>query len=112
MPNLSSEQIQSYQQNGYLFPLCVLNDVEVLRFRREFDAYTRENQAKLDGMIPRERRKIYALTHLSLAWVHEIVSHPLILDAVEGLIGPNILVWEAARGDVFAPYRHCPRFQG
>lgn len=95
MPNLSSEQIQFYQQYGYLFPLRVLNDTEVLRFRREFDTYTRENQGKLIGMIPRERRKIYALTHLSLAWVHEIVSHPSILDAVEGLIGPNILVWEA-----------------
>jgi ectoine hydroxylase-related dioxygenase (phytanoyl-CoA dioxygenase family) len=32
---------------------------------------------------------------MSLPWVHRLVSHPRILDAVEGVIGPNILVWES-----------------
>ena len=68
----------------------------MLRFRREFDAYTRENQSKLNGMIPRERRKIYASDAICAALGVSDRFHPLILDAVEGVIGPNIMVWEAS----------------
>ena len=32
-------------------------------------------------------------THILLAWVHGLTRHPGILDAVEALIGPNILVY-------------------
>ena len=48
---------------------------------------------RLSKLIPRERRAVYGLTHLSLPWVYQIVSHPRVLDAVEGAIGPNLLVW-------------------
>jgi non-haem Fe2+, alpha-ketoglutarate-dependent halogenase len=32
-------------------------------------------------------------THHFLAWVHGIVSLPAVFDAVESVLGPNILVW-------------------
>jgi non-heme Fe2+,alpha-ketoglutarate-dependent halogenase len=31
--------------------------------------------------------------HLLLTWLDELVRHPGVLDAVEQVIGPNILVW-------------------
>ena len=55
--------------------------------------YTDQNKARLSKLIPRERRAVYGLTHLMLPWAYQIVSHPRVLDAVEGAIGPNILVW-------------------
>lgn len=107
MSELSPEQVQFYEKNGYLFPLPALSGAETSRMRQQFDAYTRANQDRLSDMIPRERRKVYALTHLALPWVYEIVSHRNILDAVENIIGPNILVWEATW---FVKFAHDPGY--
>ena len=42
------------------------------------------------GPIQKEwRHKV----HLLFTWANEIVRHPKILDAVEDLIGPNIICW-------------------
>jgi non-heme Fe2+,alpha-ketoglutarate-dependent halogenase len=90
---LSTEQRRSYEEHGYLCPLRVFSDSETQRFRRQFDDYTEENSERLSELIPRERRTVYGLTHLSLPWVYEIVSHPRVLDAVEGILGPNLMVW-------------------
>lgn len=90
---LSSEQHRFYNENGFLFPLKVFTEHETAEFRQQFDEYTAQNQERLRHLIPRERRAVYALTHLSLPWVYRIVSHPRVLDAVEGVLGPNLLVW-------------------
>jgi non-haem Fe2+, alpha-ketoglutarate-dependent halogenase len=90
---LSSEQRRFYEENGYLCPLRAFSDHETQIFRRQFDDYTQENRERLSKLIPRDRRAVYALTHLSLPWVYEIVSHPSVLDAVEGVLGPNLMVW-------------------
>src|SRR6202012_3922618 len=90
---LSAEKQEFYAENGYLYPIRVFTDAETADFRRQFDDYTRQNQELLGKMIPRERRAVYGLTHLMLPWVYKIASHPRVLDAVEGAIGPNILVW-------------------
>ena len=90
---LSLEQQRFYEENGYLCPLRVFSENETSEFRRHFDEYTAENQERLKQLIPRERRAVYGLTHLMLPWVYQMASHPRVLDAVEGAIGPNILIW-------------------
>jgi non-heme Fe2+,alpha-ketoglutarate-dependent halogenase len=90
---LNAEQRQFYQDNGYLFPIRVFSESETAGFRRQFDDYTEQNRDRLRQLIPRERRAVYGLTHLMLPWVYRMVSHPRVLDAVEGAIGPNLLVW-------------------
>jgi non-haem Fe2+, alpha-ketoglutarate-dependent halogenase len=92
---LRAQQAQFYENNGYLFPIRVFDNTETAKFRRHFDEYTGQNQERLKELIPRERREIYALTHLMLPWAYEMVSHPKVLDAVEGVIGPDILVWDS-----------------
>jgi non-heme Fe2+,alpha-ketoglutarate-dependent halogenase len=92
---LSAQQAQFYEKNGYLFPIRVFDNTETAKFRRHFDEYTGQNQERLKELIPRERREIYALTHLMLPWAYDMVSHPKVLDAVEGVIGPDILVWDS-----------------
>src|ERR1700761_8891808 len=90
---LSDKDQECYAENGYLYPIRVFSDAETAEFRRQFDGYTAQNKDLLGKMIPRERRAVYALTHLMLPWVYQIAAHPRVLDAVEGAIGPNILVW-------------------
>jgi non-heme Fe2+,alpha-ketoglutarate-dependent halogenase len=93
MSKLGEQQQQFYEKNGYLFPVPVFDDQETAEFRRQFDDYTEQNRERLRKLIPRERRAVYALTHLMLPWVYQMASHPRVLDAVEGAIGPDILVW-------------------
>lgn len=93
MSRLSEQQRQFYEENGYLFPLRVFDEKETGEFRRQFNDYTEQNRERLRKLIPRERRAVYALTHLMLPWVYQMASHPQVLDAVEGAIGPNILIW-------------------
>jgi non-heme Fe2+,alpha-ketoglutarate-dependent halogenase len=104
---LSAEQDQFYAEHGYLYPIRVFNHGETAEFRRQFDDYTAQNKELLSKMIPRERRAVYGLTHLMLSWVYRIASHPKVLDAVEGAIGPNILVWGS---DWFVKFAHDPAF--
>jgi hypothetical protein len=104
---LSVEKQDFYQENGYLFPIRVFSDAETADFRRQFDEYTEQNKDLLSKMIPRERRAVYGLTHLMLPWVYQMASHPRVLDAVEGAIGPNILVWGS---DWFVKFARDPAF--
>ncbi len=104
---LSAEKQQFYAENGYLYPIRVFSDTETAEFRRQFDDYTDQNKDLLGKMIPRERRAVYGLTHLMLPWVYQMASHPRVLDAVEGAIGPNILVWGS---DWFVKFAHDPAF--
>jgi len=92
---LTPQQTQFYEENGYLFPIRAFGEETAKELRWEFEHYTEQNQEKLKACLPRERRAIYAQTHLTLPWVYEIVSNSTVLDAVEGVIGPNILVWDS-----------------
>ena len=96
MTTLNTAQTQFYEENGYLSPIRVFSDEAVEQFRRRFDDYTKANRERLKALLPRERRQIYSQTHLFLPWVYEIVSNSGVLDAVEGLIGSNILVWDSS----------------
>jgi non-haem Fe2+, alpha-ketoglutarate-dependent halogenase len=104
---LSAEKQEFYAENGYLYPIPVFSDAETADFRRQFDDYTQQNEELLGKMIPRERRAVYGLTHLMLPWVYQMASHPRVLDAVEGAIGPNLLVWGS---DWFVKFARDPAF--
>ncbi len=103
MAILTDEQIRAYENNGYLSPIRVFSGQRAAQLRSRFEEYTAENQDKLKVLQPRERRQIFAQTHLFLPWVFEIVSNPDVLDAVEGIIGRNILVWDSGW---FAKFPH------
>src|SRR3984957_9137302 len=107
MSMLSEQERQFYEENGYLFPVHVFDDQETAEFRRQFDDYTEQNRDRLRKLIPRERRAVYALTHLMLPWVYQMASHPRVLDAVEGAIGPKLLVWGS---EWFVKFARDPAF--
>lgn len=85
-----------YEDNGYLSPIRVFSEYRTRQFFKCFDDYTKQNQDKLRGLLPRERRQIFSQTHLFLPWVYEIVSDSGLLDSVEEIIGPDILVWDSS----------------
>jgi ectoine hydroxylase-related dioxygenase (phytanoyl-CoA dioxygenase family) len=81
--SLSSSQVGDYERDGILFPVRVLTDDEVARFRREFAPLV----SGLEGRAQPIRQP-----HLSLPWASELATHPAVADAAESVLGPDVLV--------------------
>jgi ectoine hydroxylase-related dioxygenase (phytanoyl-CoA dioxygenase family) len=81
---LSTAQVRQYRDRGYVSPLRACGGDAALAYRARLEAGERAH-----GLPADQRRKL----HLYLAWADELVRHPRILDAVEDLIGPDILVY-------------------
>jgi non-haem Fe2+, alpha-ketoglutarate-dependent halogenase len=93
--HLSDQQRAQFERDGYLCPIRVLDDGEVARFLISYLEYSADNQSRLDELPANQKYKVLSETHFVLPWVYEIVTHPLVLDAVEGLLGPNLLAWNS-----------------
>ena len=61
---------------------------EAARYRAKLEAA----EAAAGGSLPGAYRH---KPHLVYTWAQELIRHPKILDAVEALIGPDILAWES-----------------
>ena len=85
MPALSASDVQFYQDHGYFAPVRALSAGEAGAVRAQLEAH----EAAHGKLVGPSRHK----THLLFTWLDEMVRHPGILDAVESLIGPNILLW-------------------
>ena len=83
---LTDAQVQAYGDDGYLPAVPVLSADEVKRYRTALEDFEARSGATLG--FP-EKSKSYLL----FDWADAIVHHPAVLDAVEDLIGPDILVY-------------------
>jgi non-heme Fe2+,alpha-ketoglutarate-dependent halogenase len=87
MPHgLTNTEIASFQRDGYLPSRRILSREETLALRGKLEAYEATQTGPLEGS---NRFK----THLLFTWLADLVRHPKILDLVEDLIGPDIMVW-------------------
>ncbi len=87
--SLTQSQIEQYRRDGFLFPIDCLTAAEVQYFRGRLEAFERE-QGDTFGRLP---NLVRSKSHLLFTWMDELVRHPKVLDAVESLIGPNILLY-------------------
>lgn len=92
---LSALDREYYREHGYYFPIRVLSDSDAQQLREHFMEYLSRNEERIRGLLPREQAVVMTQTHLILHWVFRMVSHPKVLDAVEGVLGPNIIVWSS-----------------
>ncbi|MCC7326394.1 MAG: phytanoyl-CoA dioxygenase family protein [Burkholderiales bacterium] len=83
---LSDDAVAAYARDGYYFPLRVMAKSDATDFRRRLEAHEAKAGEPLQGNW---RHK----THLLFTWADELVHHPAIVDAVEDVIGPDILCW-------------------
>lgn len=83
---LTPSAVERYRRDGFLFPLPVLTSAEALAYRRRLEAVEAAHGGELRGEL-RQR------PHLLFPWLTDLIRHPAILDAVEDVLGPNLLVW-------------------
>jgi non-haem Fe2+, alpha-ketoglutarate-dependent halogenase len=92
---LSATEQGYYRERGYYSAVRVFSDSETQEFRERFLDYLSRNQERISGLPPREQAVVMTQTHLLLQWVFRMVSNSNVLDAVEGVLGPNITVWSS-----------------
>lgn len=87
--SLSEDRVAQYRRDGFLFPVACLTPEEVAHYRGCLEAFERE-QGDTFGKLP---ELVRSKSHLLFTWMDELVRHPRVLDAVESLIGPDILIY-------------------
>src|SRR6201995_3162646 len=85
MKMLTEAAIRQYQEQGYYAPIPVMSRQDATALRASLEAFEEAN-GSLAGLL---RHK----SHLLFTWLNDLIRHPRILDAIEDVIGPNILCW-------------------
>ena len=85
MPNLSPEEIQQYKEDGYIAPIDVLSKDEAEEVKKEIEYIEKKWPDELEGL-----GRNYA--HLISPILDKVSHNSKILDAVESIIGKDILV--------------------
>jgi hypothetical protein len=85
---LTAAQIAQYREDGFLSPIRVMGEDEAFALRAKLEAI----EAGMGGPL---RGDLRHKTHLLFPFLADLVRHPRILDAVEDLLGPDILCWSS-----------------
>ncbi len=83
---LTEGQCAAFERDGFLFPLRAFTAAEARGYRDALEGY---EAGTGDAIHSNMRHKV----HLLFRWADEIVHHPRILDAVEDILGPDLLCW-------------------
>ena len=86
----SADLAERYRADGYLFPVDVFTATEAARYRRDLEAL----EARIAGDRLGNKAQLN-YPHVIFRFASEMVRDPRLLDLVEQLIGPDILVWGA-----------------
>src|SRR4051812_2387039 len=85
MKMLTEAAVRQYQDLGCYAPVAVMSREEAAALRNALETFE-AGAGVLAGTL---RQK----SHLLFTWLNDLIRHPRILDAVEDVIGPNILCW-------------------
>lgn len=85
---LDSAAVASYRRDGIYFPIRVMDAAQAGNMLSRLERI----EAEFGGRLP---ARVNQKPHLLFPWLAELVRHPGILDAVESVLGPNLLCWSA-----------------
>lgn len=83
---LTDDQVAAYRRDGILFPIRVLAESAMPPLAARLAELERRDGGRLS-------RRSNQKPHLYLTWMDALVRHPAILDAVEAILGPDLLCW-------------------
>src|SRR5688500_9913103 len=103
-PTMTQSQLQHYQRDGFVFPLKAMDAEQALHYRSCLEAYEGKAGGPISALAPRTKYKMK--TYLLCRWAYEIATNARILDAVEQIIGPDIML---LHGVLFIKEPHTPQ---
>jgi len=87
--SLNPEQIKHFREKGFAFPFDAISAEEARGYIERLDSY--------DEVLGEEaQRQLKIKAHVAAPWITALARNPKILDAVESVIGPDILLFGAS----------------
>lgn len=83
---LTKSQIDQYHEQGFVAPIDVFSEQEAAQYLQKLE----QAEAKYPDQLNPENRNN---PHLAFRFLDELAHHPLILDAVEDLLGADFSLW-------------------
>lgn len=111
---LTEAEIEQYRRDGYLFPFPALSPDEIAASNAGLARY----EDWLGMPVNQADRRWRSASYVMLPWVDALTRHPRVLDVVEAVIGPDILVYTAtffikeARSPTFAAWHQDATYFG
>ena len=100
MKHLTEAQLSQFRNEGYVFPFRAVSAAQAAQYLARIEAY--ETKAGHDA-----NRTLKIKGNLAFPWLMDLGRNAHILDAVEDVIGPNILLFGAS---IFAKDGRDPRY--
>lgn len=82
---LSDERISAFREEGYVNAVPVFSSAECAQFRAQVEAFEAARPADVHWAFDIK-------ANLLFPWVYELSRHPALLDLIEDLIGPDLLL--------------------
>src|SRR5471032_1677089 len=82
---LAPAQVEAFERDGFVTAVRAMS--------KERAGYYRNRLEEFESAYPDDRLKLDQKAHMICPWVDEMIREPAILDAIEDLIGPDILCW-------------------
>ena len=83
---LDAATIEQFHRDGFYAPIQAASTEQALEMRGSLETYEAEHGGPLKGSV---RFK----SHLLFKWLADFIRSPRVLDPVEDVIGPDIMVW-------------------
>ena len=86
---LTQAQVEHFRREGYAFPFDAIPAAEAASYVAKLDSY--------DAILGEEAQKQLKIkAHVAAPWIVALARNKNIVDAVESLIGPDILLFGAS----------------
>jgi len=87
MPKVLSEaQVEAFRRDGAIHPITLMSREDAAGYHDRFQAL----ESSMEGEV---QARFRLKAHLPFPWLTELIRQPVMLDVVEDLLGPDILVW-------------------
>src|SRR5260370_36583761 len=84
--SLSAAQIARYRDEGYLAPIRIMDERAALALRADLEAV----EARMGGLL---RGDLRHKSPLRFPFLAGLLHHERLLDAIEDVLGPDLLCW-------------------
>lgn len=104
------EIVERYNRDGIVFPIPVLSDAEVSEYRSALEAIA---ESCGEGSLKR-----FDNLHLFFPWAYRLATHEVLLDAVENMLGPDLVIdgslvfYKPPRDDSYASWHQDSVYSG
>ncbi|MBK17680.1 MAG: phytanoyl-CoA dioxygenase [Rhodospirillaceae bacterium] len=84
---LTEQQVEQYHRDGFVSPIRIMSEDDANALRREIEAFEASQGKPIHGT---QKTKAF----LRFPWAYDLVTMSTVLDAVEDVLGPDILCYQ------------------